>query len=273
MGFVGVHRFTKPGIGSVNTYWIEAEDGLVVIDGQRDLSSGRAAKAEVDALGKPIRAVFLTHPHPDHFGGIGVFASEKSGIPLYASAQTRESIRADRWGLVKASRALLGEEFPDAVRLPTDLVVDSQPIEVCGMTIVPAELGGGEAECMTALHLPAHELLFAADAVQDRMTAFLLEGRPAAWLGQLHALRIRFPNVKTLYPGHGDPGPAADLVARQIAYLETACNVAEASAQLEDAVRKMERLYPGYVPVAAIADLLSQDMTILRKQAFGEPSR
>lgn len=55
------------------------------------------------------------YPHPDHFGGIGVFSPEGSQIPVYGSAQTRASIEADRWGLVKASHDLGSQETMSGV--------------------------------------------------------------------------------------------------------------------------------------------------------------
>lgn len=135
MSLVRIDRYAKPGMASVNTYWLETENGLIVIDGQRELSSARAAHEQMSRSGKPILAVFLTHPHPDHFGGIGVFSPEGSHILVYGSAQTRASIEADRWGLVKASHEVVGDDFPAEMRLPTDVLADNQPVTIDGLTI------------------------------------------------------------------------------------------------------------------------------------------
>lgn len=269
-----IHRWAAPGIGSVNTFWIEGADAIVVIDGQRELSKAREARSAIDATGKPIAAVFLTHPHPDHFGGIGVFAPAAAGVPVYGSAQTRDSIAEDRFGLVKASREVVKDDFPAEVTLPDRLTGDGDVVEAAGLRFELHEWGAGEAECMTIIHLRELGALFCADIVQDRMTAFLLEGRTAPWLAQLDRLRTAFPTVATLYPGHGAPGTPAELIARQADYLAnfralvaaemrdgTLTDGADARIAAAMAVR-----YPGYLPVAAIPDLLIKDIAPVAKE-------
>ena len=269
-----IHRWTTAGLGSVNTYWIEGPSGVVVIDGQRELSKARQVLSEIEAAGKPIAAVVLTHPHPDHFGGLGVFAPAGSGVPVYGSRQTRDSIKEDRFGLVKASQEAVGDDFPAEVTLPDRLLEDGETIRVAGLELGAHEWGEGEAECMTVLHMPAARALFCADVVQDRMTAFLLEGRSSAWLAQLRRLRAAFRDVKTLYPGHGEPGSPEILIDRQIEYLDTFRALVDAEAsggELPDGAEQriaaaMAERYPGYEPVAAIPDLLRQDVAPVAKE-------
>ena len=269
-----IHRWTAPGLGSVNTYWIETESAVLVIDGQRELSKARLVRADIERTGKPIVAAFLTHPHPDHFGGIGVLAPPGSGVPLYGSRQTRESIAEDRFGLVKASHEVVKDDFPAQVTLPDQLLEDGQELTVAGLRIQVRELGEGEAECTTALYLPEWRALFCGDVIQDRMTAFLLEGRSQAWLEQLHRLAALFPGVERLYPGHGEPGTRDELVERQAEYLRRFRGLVQSElrngslAEGAEAriVTAMRERYPGYVPVAAIPDLLDKDVSSLARE-------
>src|SRR4051812_39512704 len=72
-----IHSYAAPALhtdGSVNTWWIETTRSVVVIDGLRTIPDAQAALAELEKIGKPVKAVFITHPHPDHIGGLGVFA-------------------------------------------------------------------------------------------------------------------------------------------------------------------------------------------------------
>ncbi|QVI20353.1 MBL fold metallo-hydrolase [Nocardia tengchongensis] len=75
-----VGRFASADPGSVNTYWLQAPQGLVVVDTQRSLTDARAALAAVEATGVPIAAILITHSHPDHVGGVG-YSERQQPVP------------------------------------------------------------------------------------------------------------------------------------------------------------------------------------------------
>ncbi len=68
-----VGRFASDNPGSVNTFWLQAPRGLVVIDSGRNVAGGRRAVEEIRRTGQSVVAILITHPHPDHVGGIGCF--------------------------------------------------------------------------------------------------------------------------------------------------------------------------------------------------------
>lgn len=213
-----VKRFTVPGEGSVNTYWIDARQGLIVVDFQRDLDSAREALAQLGAAGKPVVAMLLTHAHPDHIGGLQLFKQAYPEAILYASHATADELRDDTQGYQKLSREILKDKAPSGYAAP-DRVVALDRLEIAGLAVEARELGPGEATSATVYCLPDSGDLFAGDVAINQMTDFLLEGRTKTWLTQIETLRIAYPDVKTLFPGHGPPAEAARLFDRQVSYL------------------------------------------------------
>ena len=87
-----IHRFTgSADTVPVNAYVIEGPDGVVVVDGTLTVSGGRGLRARVEATGKPLAGVLVTHAHPDHYGGL----VELPDVPIYALAGVDEVIRRD----------------------------------------------------------------------------------------------------------------------------------------------------------------------------------
>ena len=54
----------------VNGYLVETANGVVVIDSALTVSESKALKEELDSINKPLLAVLLTHPHPDHVAAV-----------------------------------------------------------------------------------------------------------------------------------------------------------------------------------------------------------
>ena len=105
---VAARVYTYPGPGTVNTHWVETPGGgLVVVDVQRDLAHAREALAAVKKTGKPVRAILVTHGHPDHYVGLGVF---KAAFPeavkraMLDAAQTP----SERMRIVGIGSAVIG---------------------------------------------------------------------------------------------------------------------------------------------------------------------
>jgi glyoxylase-like metal-dependent hydrolase (beta-lactamase superfamily II) len=91
-----VHRVAgAAGEVFANAYIIEGQSGLVVIDALLTRTGSRALRDTVDALGKRLRAVVITHGHPDHYGGVTQLVAGLGATPVVALAGVDGVIRRD----------------------------------------------------------------------------------------------------------------------------------------------------------------------------------
>ena len=266
---MNVHIYNEPGMASVNSYIIEGAESIVVIDAQRSLSSAHKLLGMIEKISKPVVALLLTHPHPDHFGGLPVLTNAYSQTPLYALAQTRDGIINGANGYIEKSKQVLGNDFDENIPLPTHIVRAGENLTLAGIHFQVEDAGLGEADCMMMLYAPEDDTLFCADVIQREMTAFLLEGHLEAWLQQIDMVSTRYGQVQTVYPGHGASGTAAELFGFQRIYLQTLQQLvlqqhaAEGRISPEGKkhiVEAMNNTYPNFLPVAMIPNLLEMNV-------------
>ena len=121
-----IHRHSAGPEGAlVNAYLVETSEGVVAVDGTLTVSDGRALRAQLESLGKPLLAVLVTHAHPDHYGGI-VELVGPDDVPVIATAGVDAVIRRDDGIKEEILRPMFGEEWPPERMFPTRTVSDGQ---------------------------------------------------------------------------------------------------------------------------------------------------
>ena len=129
---VRIHRHETGAQGAlVNAYLVETADGVVAIDGTLTVSDGRALRAQLESLEKPLQAVLVTHAHPDHYGGIVELVAD-DGVPVIATAGVDAVIRRDDAVKEEILRPMFGDEWPRERVFPTTTVSDGETLELGG---------------------------------------------------------------------------------------------------------------------------------------------
>ena len=73
---IGDNVYSAVGWAPANTIMIEGEDGIILVDVGREIESAKEVKKEFSKIThKPIKAIILTHFHPDHIHGMKAWIS------------------------------------------------------------------------------------------------------------------------------------------------------------------------------------------------------
>jgi glyoxylase-like metal-dependent hydrolase (beta-lactamase superfamily II) len=216
---VHTYRAAESGL-YVNSYLVESESGVVVVDTNLLIPDIEALRARLRALKKPLLAVLVTHAHPDHFNGVLALMQDKE-VPVYATAGVGRVIEE----IADAKRAqwspVYGAEWPGETYYPNTLLADSTQVQFDELSFTVREVGPAESHADSYFLLTTNgsaPVAFTGDLAFHGMHPYTADGHSSAWLAALDVLGSELAGTGTLYPGHGDPtGPG--LFAEQRRYL------------------------------------------------------
>ncbi len=142
----------------VNSYLVEGESGIVVVDTNLLVSDIAALRARLRALKKPLRAILITHAHPDHFNGALALVREADhDVPVYATKAVATAIEQ----IADAKRAqwspVYGDEWPAETYYPNSPLADGAQVQLDEMSFTVREVGPAESHADSYLVLTANE--------------------------------------------------------------------------------------------------------------------
>jgi len=270
-----VHRYRSGERGLfVNSYLIESGEGVVAIDAPLLLSDGRAFRARLEALRKPLLGVLVTHPHPDHYNTITeLLAGEE--VPVIAHRDVDREIRAKdnakraQWG------PMFGDEWPAGATFPNRTVADEELVELGDLRFTAWDFGPCESESETVWLLGDGDIAFVGDLAFNGTHAYLADGHTDAWLGAIDRAEEALAGVRTLYVGHGPPAVPA-VLADQRRYLlmarEAIARAAGGRAQLsEGQANHVTSLMERYLPAAPLSWLVGAGASAVAGELAHEP--
>jgi glyoxylase-like metal-dependent hydrolase (beta-lactamase superfamily II) len=202
----------------------------------------------VAAKGRNVTDIFITHGHGDHFFAAGLLA-ERFGARVVATAGTIAQMQGS-----VATRPLLWDKlYPGLIPASpvTAVTVPGDRFTLEGHDLVMVDVGHGDADDNSVLHVPELALVVAGDVIYNGVHMYLAQsattgfGPWRAAIGAVEALRPRH-----IVTGHKDSG-LDDDARRTIDQTRQYLDDADELLRTEDTAlgyfnAKIER-YPDYL--------------------------
>jgi glyoxylase-like metal-dependent hydrolase (beta-lactamase superfamily II) len=261
-----VHRHGS-GEGGIfaNAYLIEGASGVVAIDATLTETESKSLRAEFDAMRKPLMAVMVTHPHPDHVAGItNLVAGHSPQIiatqPVIDLMRALEEPKRQQW------TPTFGAEWVQRWTYPNTVATSEEKYTFDGVTYSVLDTGpGGDSDANSVWFIEAPDrTAFVGDLVFDGVHSYVADGHLLAWLANLTRVERLCEGVDIVFPGHGVAAGPGQLFAAQRTYLLTlAANVKELAAGQaslsDEAKAELEKRMVDEFPDAGLTFLLGMN--------------
>jgi glyoxylase-like metal-dependent hydrolase (beta-lactamase superfamily II) len=224
---VEVERFSasEPGAWS-NSYLLSDGDQALLFDVFQLRSDAVKLADSVEASGKELTKVWVSHAHPDHFLQLDLILERFPDVEVLTTPNVLDDLRTDGPWMFYLLKDKLGSEAPTRLIEPT--AIDSQRLSLGASAIDIVEFGPGEAKHHACLQLADRQAIVASDLIYNGAHLYLQEHNIEGWLarldefGQLAAQR----GLRTIHPGHG-PAGGLSLIQGTREYLDAFAGAVE----------------------------------------------
>ncbi|MEO1748829.1 MAG: MBL fold metallo-hydrolase, partial [Pseudomonadota bacterium] len=197
--------------GLVDSVLIVGEEKLLLIDAQFTVPNANRLADVIEATGKELETIFISHYHPDHHLGLSVIMSRFPEAKPVAHGSVQPAIA----GAAEAMRAGSAANYPEGmiadtaaipdVMMGDKLILEGESFDVIG----PMH---GDTDVITPVHMPQLDTLVAADMIYNDTHLWTAENttpeRIELWRDNLSILEAL--GAGTFIPGHRTEKTAND---------------------------------------------------------------
>jgi glyoxylase-like metal-dependent hydrolase (beta-lactamase superfamily II) len=235
----------------IKPMWSPCSSTLITSETEALLVDTLITYDQVDALadwirgfGKRLVGVLLTHGHSDHTIGLSRLREHFPGLPGLATKHVLERAQFEAANLGSYWQGVFGDQVPSDPVLPE--LLDADSISLDGSQVRVIDVGQGDIEHSTILHVPQINAVVAGDVCYNRvhmMTAYTDDARREAWIANLDAIAAMNPSIVVSGHKRVDAPDSPDTIEQSKQYLRDFSRVASEQNTVEGIVSRMLELH------------------------------
>jgi glyoxylase-like metal-dependent hydrolase (beta-lactamase superfamily II) len=226
---------------------IHGQEEAVLVDTLVTFDQVDALADWIDGFGKRLVGVYITHGHSDHWIGLSRLRERFGDVPGWARPKVfeRAVFEATNPGLSGYWQGVFPGEIPEKPETPDRLETTS--IELEGSEIRVIDIGQGDTEHSTIVHVPSIHAVVGGDVVYNEvhmMTAETDTRSRQEWIDNLNQIASLDPQI--VVSGHQRVAAPNDptSIGESQQYLRDFSRVVETEETVEDIVKAMLTLHP-----------------------------
>ncbi|MFD5228688.1 MBL fold metallo-hydrolase [Streptomyces qaidamensis] len=219
----------------------------VLVDAQYLADDVAEVARRIQASGRTLTHIFITHAHADHYFGL------ERLLELFpqAKAVALPSVVAEIKATNEAQRTMWRDWFEgkalDNTAIPEPL--DGDTILLDGEELKVIEVGQADVAPATIVWVPSIRAVIAGDAIYNGVNPFLAASGPAEWPQWIESVdKIAALEPRIVVGGHKNPEAPDDDLAATVdftrGYIQAFIDELEASSDSRDLVARMRGHYP-----------------------------
>ncbi|MGV9853472.1 MBL fold metallo-hydrolase [Streptomyces sp. NPDC003442] len=247
---------------------IQGATEAVLVDTQYLADDVAEVARRIEASGRTLTTIFITHAHADHYFGLERLLQLFPSARAVALPSVVAEIEATNEGQRKMWRAWFEGKALDNTAIPEPL--DGDTILLDGEELKVIEVGQADVAPATIVWVPSIRAVVAGDAVYNGVNPFLAASGPADWPKWIESVdKIASLEPEIVIGGHKNPEAADDDLAATLDftrdYIRAFIEEFEASSDSRDLVARMQAQFPHNLNPSAL--VLSAVTAWKRKKA------